>query len=221
MDNSVVIKGNKNGIVIVLDPELPFEALKERCAQKFIDSSKFLGDCKTAISFEGRSLSAAEELELLDVIRENSKLDVVCVLDKDDSKSKSFEDAINEKLMDYSGNVARFYKGNLRSGQVLEMDTSVIVIGDVNPGASVVSNGNIIVLGSLKGTAYAGASGNINAFVLALDMMPIQIRISDVIARSPDKPDKQSAAETKIAYLEDGRIYTETVSKNVLNSLKI
>lgn len=220
MDNSVIIKANKHGIMVILDDKPGFDEIKKLVGQKFADSAKFLGDCKMAVTFEGRELSDDEELELLEVIKSNSDLDVVCLFEEDENRSRTFENAVNEKLMDYSGSTARFYKGNLRSGQSVEMDNSLIVIGDVNPGASVTSNGNIIILGSLRGTAFAGASGNHDAFVMALDMNPMQIRIADSIARSPDKPEKVSK-EPRIAYLESGRIYIEPITKNILNDIKI
>lgn len=221
MDNSVVIKGNKNGIVVILDAELSFDELKQHVARKFSDSAKFLGECKTAVAFKGRELTQDEEFELIEVIRCNSRLDVVCLIDDNTEAEKNYTDVINDTIMDHSGNNAKFYKGNLRSGQTVEMDCSVILIGDVNPGASVTSNGSIIILGTLKGNAIAGASGNRDAFVMALEMCPMQIRIADIIARAPDNPEKDQTRETKIAFLEDGNIYIEPVSKNVLNSLKL
>ena len=87
--------------------------------------------------------------------------------------------------------------------------------------SQVVSKGNIIVLGSLKGTAFAGACGNTNSFVVALDMRPTQIRIADTIARSPDKPDKNTDKEAKIAFLEDGNIYIEPLTRNILNDIRL
>ena len=69
---------------------------------------------------------------------------------------------------------------------MLETESSVVILGDVNPGGKVVACGNVIVLGSLKGNIFAGASGNENAFVVALDMDPMQIKIADIIARSSD-----------------------------------
>lgn len=221
MDNSVIIKGNKNGILVVLDGMMDFAELKEKVAGKFADSAKFLGSCKTAIAFEGRELSDAEEMELAEVISSNSNLDIVCILNNDTQKSIEYEQKVTDTIMEASVNTAKFYKGNLRSGQSLEMDTSIIVIGDVNPGASVISNGNIIIMGSLKGIAHAGASGNRNAFVFALDMNPMQIHIADVIARAPDNPDRNQAHETKIAFLEEDSIYIEAVTKSVLNDIRL
>lgn len=221
MNNPVIIKGNKYGIVVVLDDLMNFEELKEKIAEKFRDSSKFFSKAQMAISFEGRKLSNEEQREILDIIAEETELHVVCIVEDNPEKEEVFKKALDEKLMELSNTTGQFYKGNLRSGQVLESETSIIVIGDVNPGARIVSKGNIIVLGSLKGTVFAGATGNSNSFVVALDMNPGQIRIADTIARSPDKPIKEAKKETKIAFFEDGNIYIETLNKEVLNDINL
>lgn len=221
MDNSVIIKGNKNGIVVVLDDSMDFAQLADKVAGKFADSAKFLGSCKTAVAFEGRNLSGEEELQLAEIISNNTNLEIVCILSNDSQKNIGYEQAVTESIKEAASNTAKFYKGNLRSGQVLEMENSIIVIGDVNPGASVVSNGNILILGALKGIAHAGALGNRNAFVFALEMNPMQIHIADVIARSPDNPDRNQQKETKIAFLEEDSIYIEPVSKSVLNDIRL
>lgn len=221
MDTSVIIKGNKYGIVVVLDAVMKFEELKEKIAEKFHDSSKFFDKAQMAISFEGRKLTNEEQREILDIIAAETELHVVCIIDNDPQKEEVFKKTLDEKLMELSNSTGQFYKGNLRSGQVLESETSIIIIGDVNPGARVVSKGNIIVLGSLKGTVFAGANGSGNAFVVALDMNPGQIRIADSIARSPDKPVKETMKEAKIAFLEEGSIYIETLNKDVLNYINL
>ncbi|MDD3173673.1 MAG: septum site-determining protein MinC [Herbinix sp.] len=221
MNNSVIIKGNKYGIIVVLSPEVPFEELKLLIAEKFKESSKFFENAKMAISFEGRKLTNEEQREILDVISENADMHIVCIMDNDTEMQEKFHKTLDQKLMDLSNNTGQFYKGILRSGASLEFETSVIIIGDVNHGARVVSKGNIIVLGALKGTAFAGATGNTNAFVVALDMSPTQIRIADTIARAPDKPVKDDLKETKIAFLEDGNIYIETLNKNILQDINL
>ena len=221
MDNSVVIKGNKNGITVILDNKTDFETLKELIATKFRDSSKILGACKTAIAFQGRELSDAEEIEILDIIGQNSELDIVCVLNDDEEKDKAFGKAIDDKLMDVSGNVAVFHKGIIRGGDIVNKDKSIIVLGDVNPNASLSSDGNIIILGSLKGMAQAGASGNRNSFIFALDMQPSQLRIADVIARSSDEKGSDAVSGPMIAYLDQDNICIETVSKKAMSSIKL
>ena len=221
MDNSVMIKGNQSGIIVVLDANLDFEELKSNIAEKFKASAKFLGNANVAVTFEGRELTTENEREILDIIGENSDLNVICVVDLDAEKEKIFKQCLNDKLMELSNNTGQFYKGNLRSGQVLEFETSIIIIGDVNAGAKVVSKGNVVILGALKGNVFAGASGNQNSFVVALSMDPVQIRIGDIIARAPDDKAKDVSKEAKIAYVEDGNIYIESISKDVLNDISL
>ena len=119
-----------------------------------------------------------------------------------------------------------FYKGTLRSGQVFESDGSVVVLGDVNPGGKVVAKGSVIVLGSLKGNIFAGVDGNENAFVVALEMSPMQIKIGEIIARSSDTGtkitkgrNKTKVIEPKIAYVYDQNIYIEDLEQNALDDI--
>lgn len=221
VNNSVMIKGNKYGISLVLNPDFDFKVLKKQIADKFKESSKFFENAKMAISFEGRTLTNEEQQDILDIIGKNTDMKIVCVIENDPKKEELFKKTLEEKLMELDNNTGQFYKGILRSGASLEFENSVVIIGDVNNGARVVSKGNIIVLGSLKGNAFAGATGNTNSFVVALDMRPTQIRIADVIARSPDKPVKDATKEAKIAFLEDNNIYIEPLNKNVLNDIRL
>lgn len=216
----VVIKGNKSGIRLVLEPNLPFDELQKEVEQKFEKSADFLGNAQVALSFEGRELSEEEEAMLLQSIAEHSKLDVVCVIDNDKKREEYFSQSLNERLMQINSNSGQFFKGNLRSGQVMEFETSIIILGDINAGAQVVSTGNVIILGTLNGIVFAGASGNENSFIVAMKMNPVQLRIGDVIARSSDEK-SEPPKEPQIAYVEDGRIYVDTLSRKTLTDIHI
>ena len=219
LKNSVMIKGNKYGIVVVLDENKAFEELLEELKAKFLESSKFFNNSSSmAISFEGKKLSIEEQRKIMDMIEENTELNIACILDnQDEERFKKVVESASRDINDMSG--GQFYKGTLRSGQVLESDSSIIILGDVNPGAKVLSAGNVVVLGSLKGTVYAGIKGNPNAFVVALEMHPVQIKIGDIIARCADKPKKVSTPETKIAYVDGKNIYIEPLNREVLSDL--
>lgn len=251
MNNPVLIKGNKYGISLALNSELEFLELLEIIGEKFKESSKFF-DTKqqVAISFEGRQLSTEEIQQILSVIKDNCSLDISYVIDNSSETLEIFQTAIISEKKEmkvpspiqqeqYNPQIehqplasnfddGRFYKGTLRSGQTIHSNSSIIVIGDVNPGASVIATGNIIVLGCLKGTACAGCDGNEKAFVVALDMLPMQIRIGNVIARASDsiRPKKglfkrtiETETEAKIAYVVKDNICIETISKTVLNEV--
>ena len=218
--SSVVIKGSKNGITLVLDENEEFESLKEKVSKKFSDSAKFLGNAKTALAFEGRKLTDEQKDELVKCIKENTELDIVCFMDNSEEGNLKFAQAVEKTLTDMNAANARIYKGGLRSGQVIESDTGIIVLGDINPGASLVSKGNIIVLGALRGTAWAGSGGNANAFVIASEMNPMQIRISDTIARSPDSRERMDDRNIRIACLdENGSICISPLSKDIVSHL--
>jgi septum site-determining protein MinC len=235
MNNSVVIKGNKYGIMVMLDEKMPFSELKEAVGTKFKESGKFFKKASMGISFEGRTLTDAQIRELIDVISENSEIQIVCVVDNDKTKEEVFRQAVEQSQMmappidegtfqNYNGNEGQFYRGTLRSGQVLESESSIVILGDVNPGAKVVSAGNVVILGALKGTVYAGVTGNASSVVVALEMAPMQIRIGDIIARSSDtqgiSKKKKAKPETKIAFVENDNIYIEPLNKEVLNDIR-
>ena len=229
MSQTVVLKSNKYGINLILDPEAAFDQLLSDVIAKFKDADSFFKDAKVALSFEGRKLTEEEEHKILLAIEENSSVSVLCVLDPDPAKEQRMKAALETRDEEEATRTGQFYKGTLRSGQLLECDTSIVVLGDVNPGAKVISRGNIVVLGSLKGNAYAGASGNELAFVAALDMDPVQIKIGDVIGRSADraawegsgrkKKKTEPALEPQVAIVKDGNIYIEPITKGLLNNL--
>jgi septum site-determining protein MinC len=113
------------------------------------------------------------------------------------------------------------YRGSLRSGQVLRKTESIVVIGDVNPGAQVISGGDIMVWGRLRGIAHAGAEGNRRSVVAAIDFVPTQLRIANLTAIAPDQKrpkarggglffwKKEPERRPEIARVIDGRIVVE------------
>lgn len=80
---------------------------------------------------------------------------------------------------------ARTVRGTIRSGQRIETEHSLVILGDVNSGGEIVAGGDIIVLGTLRGVAHAGAfeeSGG-GRVIIASDLQPTQLRIGNVITR--------------------------------------
>ena len=182
--NPVIIKSNPYGIVLILDPELPFEELRQAVADKFRLSAGFFKNAKLALTFQGRVLTKEQERILLDEIVQNSKIQILCLVDEKKESEEYYKKAVIQALEKQDREEGQFYRGTLRSGQVLETETSVVILGDVNPGAQVISKGNIVILGCCMGNIYAGASGNAGCFAAALTMKPMQVRIADKMARS-------------------------------------
>ncbi len=218
MRNAVVIKGNKAGMSVFLDPELPFEELLEAVETKFRETAKFWGAVQMTLTLEGRKLSAQEEFAVVNAVTENSDIEVLCLIDSDARRIERCEKALNEKLMELSAQTGQFYKGNLRAGDVLESEASIVVIGDVGAGAKVVAKGNIIVLGTLSGTACAGVTGNENAVVVAFGMAPEQVRVGEKRLEKAAKGKRLGRGPMMVS-VENGQAFCEPIKKSFLSSL--
>lgn len=92
----------------------------------------------------------------------------------------------------------------VRSGQRIEHPGDVVVIGDVHAGAEIIAGRHVIVWGRLHGVVHAGAAGDENAVVCALDLSPTQLRIANHIARSPEERRRRPVPE--MARVREGRI---------------
>ena len=225
MSQSVMIKSNKYGINLVLDPNIPFVELLKDVIEKFKASEKFFKNAELAISFEGRKLSEEEENRIIEAITENTTIQILCIVQNGSEQEAvmkqqiEYYQAVEQQFMNANTGSGDFYRGTLRSGQVIESESSVTIIGDVNPGAKIISQGNIVILGALKGNAHAGSAGDRNCFIFAL---------GDLIAKSPDKEktrkhllrrEKVQTAESQIAVARDGNIYIEPVTKDILSRM--
>lgn len=99
-------------------------------------------------------------------------------------------------------------KRTLRSGQCIQFDGNVVVMGDVNPGSEIVASGNIVVMGALRGVVHAGATGNEKATVSAFKLQPTQLRIANHITRAPDG-DYPKPEHPETAKIRDGVVVIE------------
>jgi septum site-determining protein MinC len=239
LNQSVTIKGTKSGIILVLSPQVPFYQLKEDIQKHFIDAASFLGKNKMGLIIRGRRLTDEEQAEVVDTITNNSQLTITCIIDEESETERLFTaagskevktEAVNSEVVsdnsnesenittiDSDNNNAQIFAGNLRSGQDISCEQNVVILGDVKPGANVTSYGSIFILGELRGNAFAGAGGDRNAIVMALNLNPLQVRIADAIAISPDaekgpklrlKKKKliNNENEPEVAYIENGHI---------------
>jgi len=222
MSQAVVIKSNKYGIQLFLDPEMPFADLLQAIIEKFEDSAKFFRDAKLAVAFEGRELTQEETFRIIEAITTHTEITVICVIDNEEAHADMFKKQIDTYYDSIAGRNGEFYRGTLRSGQVLESVSSIVIVGDVNPGARIISQGNVIALGTLQGQARAGAGGNHHCFVAALEMCPSQLQIGDITAQIPEKKTRVRiirhkekapiAAKPQIATVKGGDIYIEPIT---------
>jgi septum site-determining protein MinC len=219
MRPKVQIKGIRDGLLVNLrDGE--WSEVEAALIEHLNTQAEFLRGARLAIDVGAQALKAADLGRLRDQIAERG-LVLWCVL-SDSPKTEQTAQAlglatrISKPLPDrethpletslHSGESAILVRRTLRSGFSLHHPGHVVVIGDVNPGAEIVAGGDVIVWGHLRGMVHAGAQGNQDAVVCALDLEPTQLRIAGQIAIPPKR---RKQAQPEMARLHDGQVQAE------------
>lgn len=222
MREAVIIKSFPNGIALYLNGEMPFEDLLAEIGYKFSDARNFFGTVTMALSIEGRPVTDMEEIRILETICDNSDINIACIVEKDETVNKNYVKALERTEREMAQKPeGQFFRGDLKDREVLETENSIIMLGNVYPGSSIVSAKNIIILGGLYGKAHAGGNGREGAFVAAFEMEPERIRIGDFKYRPNTRKPKRGIrhkVQPKIAYIENDRIIFDTLTKDLLSS---
>ena len=222
---SVVFKGSRNGITMLIDSELDFEDLCMLIKEKLLQAKDFLGDRRTlTVNSNERSLNDGEQLALRVLLRslDFEVADFVSKAEKpEDEEAVEIETpagALGGNLGTQKDRLETYYadgstliiRKNIRSGQSIDFDGTLIIFGDVNAGAEIRATGHILVMGTMRGLAHAGFNNNEEAVVYAGRLLPIQLRIADLIARAPDN-EKQESEHPEIARINEGHLVSESV----------
>ncbi|MBP1968798.1 septum site-determining protein MinC [Virgibacillus natechei] len=189
----VTIKGTRNGLTLFIDESCSFSDAIHELTEK-IEASRPKDDEPTVsvtVKSGDRYLQEEQKEQLRNIINEENRFTI-----------HAFESDVirrHDALLWKEETEIKSFNRIVRSGQVLSVNGDLLLIGDVNPGGTVISTGNIYVMGSLYGIAHAGAEGDGNAFIAASYMKPNQLRIADYISRAPDY-------ESEGVYMECGLI---------------
>lgn len=219
MSEAVSFKGNKDGIVLLLDCSIEFETLCQMIVQKLWDSRNFLGDHTSLIINSGTSVFNDGQRLALKVLLQSLGHEIKYFLPEQspedakiskgdaeqvaapvkaqsavqsEHKAERKEQAVQAlspefaEIEHYLTQSALAVRKNIRSGQKISYDGTLIIFGDVNAGAELEATGHILVLGALRGVAHAGCKGDKQAVVYANQLRSVQLRIADLIARAPD-----------------------------------
>ena len=222
MKENIMIKKFPNGITLHLNPEISFELLLEELANKFNQSRNFFRNAKVALALEGRVLSEEEERGIIRTIHNNSDMEIICLVGKNEETERNFVKAIQKVKKQHTDNYGHFYRGTLKNNQKIDIeDSSIIILGDVYPGCVVSSSKDIIILGALYGEAHAGIGSEDSHYIVALEMSPEKMKIGDFRYKPKDKPrwGLKSKVQPKIAYVKDKHIVTEPITKDLLEYL--
>lgn len=199
----VRIKGVKDGFYFLLDDTSEWQLVIDELEHKLMKTHQQL--------LSGPVMDVFVKLGQRDVTTDMREQITSIICFHGNLKIKSIESA-NPVAQDLSlvNPVMRVERGVVRSGQKIQFDTDVLFLGDVNPGGTILSSGNIYIMGSLRGMAHAGMLGNESAMILASFFKPTQLRIADLISRPPDEWRLQDEY-MDCAYIHEGRIEIEKI----------
>ena len=176
-NNCVSVNLKKDQIVIKIAEDAEQKRIISELSRKISDLKKWYKDEKIPIRIVGKVLKNKEIDEIQELIKE--KIDVE--IDFDMPKSLGLSSITRTFKQEIAISETKFHRGSLRSGQRLETEGSIVIIGDVNSGAEVIASDNIVVVGTLRGLVYAGVKGNKNAIIAAGKLDAVQIRISNIV----------------------------------------
>ncbi len=216
-------KGDRSGLSIALDSEAPLEDLLAQIEAELGQTGRFFNGSQIVLELGSRQLKLSElsaihkallrhGVELAAVKGRDPYLDPhgLAGNSKDQPVIRGLESSArnNERQIGKSdGQDCLVVRGTLRSGQVVEHGGSILIVGDLNPGAEVIAGCDIVVWGALRGSVRAGAGGDTDSAVYALEMLPKRLTIGhltwqpaaeELAARREYGPEVASVASDKI-----------------------
>lgn len=198
MRNCITINTKKNNIVIKIDENATQDEIVKSLDKKIVDLKRLYKDDSTPITVTGKVLKNKEIDEIQEIIKEN--IDVKISFDSPRMLGlHGIKKTYNKEI---ATSDTKFHRGSLRSGQRIEFEGSLVILGDVNDGAEVIAGENIVVLGILRGLAHAGAKGNNDAIIAASSIEASQIRISNII-KEREKEEVNTEEIKTYAYLDE------------------
>ena len=197
-NNSISISIKKNQVVIKVDENAEQREIVSDLKKKMLELKNLYQDDKTPILITGKILKNREMDEIQNLIKKFLAVQI----DFDSPKVLGLHGIKRTFYKEVATSETKFHKGSLRSGQRIEFEGSLVIIGDVNAGAEVIAGENIVVLGILRGLAHAGAKGNKDAVIEASEIEAAQIRIADKVKEIEKDTDTIRKVKTS-AYIND------------------
>jgi septum site-determining protein MinC len=222
MADPITIKGIRDGLLVTISDGEAWNVAASGMLARIDHTPDFFKGGRVALAVGGRAIPVAELGRLRDQLSERG-VSLWTVL-SDSAVTTSAAQALGlnialptatpprrpmpapEASSDEEGEAALLVRRTLRSGRSVRSAGHLIVVGDVNPGAEVAADGDIIVWGHLRGVAHAGARGNTEAIVCALDLSPTQLRIAEFITVSPKR---KGDPKPELARVKNGQIVAE------------
>lgn len=223
----VKLKGSRGGLQLVFAPNADFESIRADIQRKLEEGSRFFRR-GTEIQIAPGVLSEVNEGVLRKLFHQHGVLfRVEAPVEAPPRPPKTKRQPEPPPQPEPVGEAPKaipqmeepqmlVVNRTVRSGQEIKTPGSVMICGNVNPGAQIIAGGSIDIRGACKGLVHAGAYGDASAFVVADQLMPTQIRIADRIAQPPENMKKPTAAER--ASIKDGKIVIEPIERQEIKA---
>jgi len=225
-NSQIIIKGINNELLIIIPEDVNWNDVINQLTNKLESNKNFWIGASTSIKLGKRKLDETQINRLHDMLIKRYHLILNYIYSQDNDtrifaeknnikvgklnpllKNLNTNPKVNEIIENNVLGNALYIKQTVRSGQTIRFDGNVIVYGDTNPGSEIIATGDIVVLGSLKGMAHAGAKGDEKCQIIALNLKPTQLRISSYIGRPPDEVRTYISHVPEYAWVNNGEIH--------------
>lgn len=204
MAQVVEIRLRKDELIITLNEKCEYKEIRKALKKKIPELKKLYKEDKTPIFVTGKVLKNKEIEEIKNIIKSEINVEI----EFDSPKVLGLYGIKKAYNQDIGASTTIYHKGSIRSGQKIENEGSIVIIGDLNSGAEVIAGENIIILGRLMGLAHAGAKGNKKAIIAAEKIETPQLRISNIV-KSIRKEDDEYSVKYTFASVKGDKIELE------------
>ena len=213
------IKGLRDGLLVSLS-DAPWEEQSAALLAQIDGQQAFFNGARLALDIGNQILKVNEMVELRDRLSERN-VSLWAIISESPITEKTAqllglatrvskprpEESHSFDTRNINEETALFVNKTLRSGARVEFSGHVVVLGDVNPGAEIVAEGNVIVWGRLRGAVHAGSKGDKSAVVCALDLLPIRLQVADDAMNSSTR---KETGKPEMAFISDEKVIVET-----------
>ncbi|MCP4746903.1 MAG: septum site-determining protein MinC [Desulfobacteraceae bacterium] len=204
---SVRIKGVGNSLWVTIAPDTPFELIQADLARLFEPLKHLAPAALVVLDANGCREGDDRHRQIKSYMKDAFNLnEIITPQEKSRSKEKLSKMKNSHKIIPEHHNDTLVLSGRVRSGQSAKAKKHLIIMGDVNPGCELTAGGDILVIGSLRGTAAAGQPDNNEAIILALDFRPIQVKIGAIVAAGLPAT---GLGAPEFAHIENGAIVVD------------
>ena len=201
MKNNISIQTKKENVVLKIEEEAELKQITMELKKRIPELKKLYQDDTTPIFITGKVLKNKEMEQIQELIKKEIPVEV----EFDSPKILGLHGIKKTFSKEIATSETKFHRGPLRSGQKIEYEGSLVILGDVNAGAEVLAGENIVVLGILRGMAHAGAKGNKEAIIAAAAIEAPQIRIANMI-KELEKSEIEEDIKTCAYVNEEGEV---------------